>query len=106
MSLRSRSTLPICVHLSHTPSSSWFLLRLLPRLVSGRARSDRQRRLLITGKHLDLSAFVVVAWCAYRHVNTLKFSVVIRTIVAEATIYFLAMVALQVYVQLGFILAV
>ena len=61
---------------------------------------------LITRKHLDLSAFLVVAWCTYRNVNTLKLSVVIRTIVAEATIYFLAMVALQISVQLSLILAV
>jgi len=56
-------------------------------------------------KTLDLSAFLVVAWCTYRSLNTLKLSVVIRTIVAEATIYFLAMVAVQVYVQLSYILA-
>jgi len=79
---------------------------LLPRLVSGRVCSDRWRRFLITRKHLEISAFLVVAWCAYRNVSTLKLSAVVRTIVAEATIYFLAMVALQIYVQLSFILAV
>ena len=36
--------------------------------------------------------------------STLKLSAVIRTIVAEATMYFLAMVALQIYVQLSFVL--
>ena len=53
---------------------------------------------------IDLSAFLVVAWCAYRNMSTLKLSAVIRTIVAEATMYFLAMVALQMYVQLSFVL--
>jgi len=81
-------------------------MRLLPYLVSGRVCSDCWRRLLIKRKHIELSAFVVVAWCAYRNVNTLKFSAVVRTIVAEATIYFLAMVALQIYIQLSFALAV
>ena len=81
-------------------------MRLLPCLVSGRVCSDCWRRFLITRKHLELSAFVIVAWCAYRNVNTLKFSAVVRTIVAEATIYFLAMVALQIYIQLSFALAV
>ena len=38
--------------------------------------------------------------------GTLKISAVIRTIVAEATIYFLAMIALQIYIQLTFALAV
>jgi len=36
--------------------------------------------------------------------NTLKFSAVIRTIVAEGTIYFIAMVALQIFILLSFIL--
>ena len=56
------------------------------------------------GKHLELSAFLVIAWCAYRNMSTLKLSVVIRTIVTEATIYFLAMVAMQIYVQISFVL--
>jgi len=36
--------------------------------------------------------------------RTLRISAVIRTIVAEATIYFLAMVALQIYIQLSYVL--
>ena len=36
--------------------------------------------------------------------NTFKFSAIVRTIVAEATIYFLAMVALQIYIQISLVL--
>ena len=81
-------------------------MRLLPRSVSSRARSNRWYqipRIADHGKHLDVSAFLVVAWCTFRNTNMLKFSVVIRTIATEATIYFLAMVALQIYSQLSFV---
>jgi len=49
----------------------------------------------------ESSAFLVIAWYTYRNKSTLKFSALIRTMVTEATIYFLAMVALQTYVQLS-----
>ena len=81
-------------------------MRSPPHLVSDRVCSDCWRNFLITRNNSELSAFLVVIWCAYRNVSTFKFSAVIRTIVAEATMYFLAMVALQVYVQLSFALAV
>ena len=45
-----------------------------------------------------------MAWCAYRGMSVLRLSVVVRTIVTEGTIYFLAMFALQIYIQLSFIL--
>ena len=50
------------------------------------------------GEHLDLSAFLVVIWCAYR----IKSSSLLRTIAADTTIYFLTMVAAQVYIQLAY----
>jgi len=59
------------------------------------------QRLLTTGKRLESSAFLVIIWYTYRNKSTLKFSALIRTMVTEATIYFLAMVALQTYVQLS-----
>jgi len=55
----------------------------------------KSRGSLVAGKTLELPAFLVVAWCASCNRGVLKFSAVIRTIVAEATIYFLAMVAVQ-----------
>lgn len=49
----------------------------------------------------ELSAFLVIVWYTYRNKSTLKFSALVRTMITEATIYFLAMVALQTYVQLS-----
>ena len=53
------------------------------------------------GKRLELSAFLVIVWYTYRNKSTLKFSALIRTMITEATIYFLAMVALQTSVQIS-----
>ena len=52
-------------------------------------------------EHPDLSAFLVIAWYTYRNKRMLQFSVVIRAIIADASIYFIAMIALQIYVQLS-----
>lgn len=51
------------------------------------------------GKHLELSAFLVIVRYTYRNKRMLKFSALVRAIVAEASIYFLAMIAMQIYVQ-------
>ena len=53
------------------------------------------------GIHLELSAFLTIAWYTYRNKSALKFSALVRTIAAEATVYFLVMVAAQVYIQLS-----
>ena len=53
------------------------------------------------GVHLELSAFLVMAWYAYRNKGALKISVLVRTIVSEATIYFLVMVAAQTCIQVS-----
>ena len=82
---------------------------LVPCLVSNRAHSFRWcefHGLLIRGQHLDLSAFLVVAWCTFRYLDVLKLSAMVRTITTEVTIYFLAMVALQLYTQLSFVFMV
>ena len=55
------------------------------------------------GERLELSAFLVVVQYTYRHKSTLKFSALIRTMIAEATIYFLAMTALQIYALLSLV---
>ena len=52
-------------------------------------------------EHLELSAFLVICWYTYRNKTALKFSGLVRTIIAEATIYFLAMIAVQMYVQIS-----
>ena len=51
--------------------------------------------------HLELSAFLVIVWYTYRNKSALKFSALVRTIAAEATVYFLVMVTAQVYIQLS-----
>ena len=53
------------------------------------------------GGHPELSAFLVIAWYTILDKRMLKLSGLVRTIVAEATIYFIAMVAIQIYVQLS-----
>ena len=53
------------------------------------------------GEHPDLFAFLVIAWYTYRKKRMLQFSVVIRAIIGDASIYFIAMIALQIYVQLS-----
>ena len=55
------------------------------------------------GGRLELSAFLVIVQYTYRNKSTLKFSALIRTMVAEATMYFLAMIALQIYAQLSLV---
>ena len=56
------------------------------------------------GTNLDVSAFLVIAWYAYRGMPVFKLSAVVRTIVTEGTIYFLAMLAMQIYTQMSFAL--
>ena len=50
---------------------------------------------------MELSAFIVIVWCIYRLNRALKVSALISTIVTEATVYFLVMVAVQVYSIIG-----
>ena len=51
--------------------------------------------------HLELSAFLVIVLYTYSNKRALKFSAVVSTIVSEATIYFLAMVAVQTFIQIS-----
>jgi hypothetical protein len=44
----------------------------------------------------------MVVWYTYRNKNMLKVSALVRTIAAEATIYFTVIVAVQIYTQLSF----
>lgn len=53
--------------------------------------------------NLDVSAFLVLAQYAYRGMPVFKLSAVVRTIVTEGTIYFLAMLAIQIYTLLSFV---
>jgi len=49
------------------------------------------------GLYTELSAFIVIVWNVYHLNRGLKFSALVRTIITEATVYFLAMIALQIY---------
>jgi len=63
-------------------------------------RSDcrRKRGELLSGELLELSAFLVIVWHMYRIKSSPELSELIRAIVTGATLYFLAMIALQAYV--------
>ena len=101
--LGSRSTFSTSARSLCTPSFGWFPTRSAPRLVRSCAHSNRWRknpRIVDHGEYLDLSAFLVVIWCTYRN----KFSGLIRAIAADATVYFLAVVAAQVYIQTACVL--
>lgn len=55
-------------------------------------------------EYLEFSAFFVIIWYTYQNKSALKFSALVRTIAADATMYFLVMVAAQTYVQISLIL--
>jgi len=66
----------------------------LARIVVRNPTADR-------GVHLELSAFLAIAFYTYRNKSAFKFSALVRTIASEATINFLAMVAVQTYIQIS-----
>ena len=47
-------------------------------------------------EHSELSAFLAIPWYTYRDQRMLKFSGLIRTLVGEAMIHFLAMISIQI----------
>jgi len=77
------------------------LIRHRVRYVTTLARIVARGSVADRGIHLELSAFLVVAWYTYRNKAVLKLSALVRTIVSEATIYFLVMVAVQTYIQIS-----
>jgi len=56
------------------------------------------------GTNPDISAFLIITWSAYRGMRVFKLSAVLRTIVTEGTIYFLAMLGMQIFTQACFVL--
>ena len=52
---------------------------------------------------VDLSAFIIIVWCTCRsrRRGMLRFSGLIRSIVTDATIYFLATITAQIYSIVG-----
>ena len=57
---------------------------------------------LIMNPYVELSAFLVIVFHTYRNKGSLKFSGLVFTVVTESTVYFLAMVAAQIYVQISY----
>ena len=57
---------------------------------------------LIMNPYIELSAFLVIVFYTYRNKRSLKFSGLVFTVVTESTVYFLAMVAAQIYVQISY----
>ena len=77
------------------------LIRYHIRYVATWAGSSLQVLVADREVHSELSAFLVIALYTYRNKAALKFSALVRTIVSEATIYFLVMVAVQTYIQIS-----
>ena len=59
------------------------------------------RGLTIVPWHIEISAFLVIVWYIYWNKGAIKFSALVRTIAGDATVYFLVVVATQVYIQLS-----
>lgn len=85
-------------------SSGWFQTLLEPRSVCGFAHVDTKlQNFLLTENFLvEVSAFLVIAFYVHRNRGTLRLSALLYKIAAESTVYFLAMVAAQIYIQLSF----
>ena len=62
--------------------------------------ADRHSAMLfMTNAYTEISAFAVVVWYVYHDKHMLEFSALVRTIVKQATIYFIVIVAVQIYLQ-------
>ena len=48
--------------------------------------------------HAEVSAFAIIVWRTYRNV---KFFALVRIVVTQATIYFIAVVVVQLFVQVA-----
>ena len=50
---------------------------------------------------IEISVFMVIVWYTYRNKDSLKFSALVRAIIAQATIYFLVIAGVQIYLQVA-----
>ena len=50
---------------------------------------------------LDVSVFAIVVWYTFRHTNMFKFSALLRTMLAQATVYIIAIIIMQIYIQVS-----
>jgi len=64
--------------------------------------TELQNFLLTENLFVEVSAFLVIAFYVNRNRGTLRLSALLYRIAAESTVYFLAMVAAQIYIQMSF----
>lgn len=57
--------------------------------------------LLMRSTCTEVSAFVVVVWYTHRNREALETSSLVRAIAKQATIYFLVIVGVQIYLQVA-----
>ena len=51
---------------------------------------------------IEDSAFAIIVWYTYRNRSTLKFMALVRTVVVQASTWFIAIVIAQVHIQANF----
>ena len=47
---------------------------------------------------IEVSAFAIVVWSTYPHVKMFKFLALVRTLVTQATMYFIVVIAVHIFV--------
>ena len=89
----------MCDHYRPPALACRFQIQLAPCSVRSSACSSFWRKILRIAdreEHLELSAFLAILWYTCRDQRMLKFSGLIRTLVGEAMIHFLAMISMQI----------
>ena len=54
------------------------------------------------GASIEVSAFTIVVWYTYRNRSMLKLMVLVRTIVTQASIWFIGIIIAHIYIQANF----
>ena len=55
-------------------------------------------RILFTNARIEVSAFAIVVWRTYPNIKMLKFFLLVRTLVTQATVYFIAVAVVHIFV--------
>ena len=58
--------------------------------------------LLTKDGSIEVSAFTIIVWHTYRSSHGLRLMALIRTIVIQASVWFIAIIITQIYVQVSF----
>ena len=51
---------------------------------------------------IEISAFTIIVWYAYHPGNTFKLMALVRTVLIQASIWFIAIIIVQMYIQVNF----